>query len=168
MQVTPSCLTPIIGWGPAGMAAVGNPGGPGDPRTKRLEAGLATAQAVAAEVQVQLEKKKLEYDEMRDRLLAKDSNQFSEIRKLRAKVAELQGQLLEQQADTRFKLDEALKASEAEAGRLARDNLLLREQLATMSTAVQGIMTQRLAKATSEQRAQEAIKGEADRKLQLQ
>jgi hypothetical protein len=53
---------------------------------KRLEAQLAAAQNLQKETEAKLEKKRSDYDEMRDRMLAKDLVQFAEIKKLRTKV----------------------------------------------------------------------------------
>jgi hypothetical protein len=70
----------------AARAPMAGAAGSAEARMKRLEAQLAAAQSLQKETEAKLEKKRSDYDEMRDRMLAKDLVQFAEIKKLRTKV----------------------------------------------------------------------------------
>ena len=64
--------------------------------------------------------------------------------------------------------EEQKRRFEEESARLAADNEVLREQLATMSTSVTSMMQARSSKASAEKQQREALAAEADRRMREQ
>lgn len=86
-------------------SAVGGDAG----RMRRLEMQLEGARTAQRDAEDALARRRLDYDALRDRSMAKERTQFIEIRKLRQQVSDLQSKLADQQSDTQHKVSLLLR-----------------------------------------------------------
>ncbi|KAG1664996.1 hypothetical protein FOA52_014676 [Chlamydomonas sp. UWO 241] len=157
----------------SGVAAGGGGGGGGGGAfaatvKKMMEQQLNSATAKLAATESRLMAKRAEAEEFRERMLAKDFQQTSEIRKMRETTKEARDALVQEKGLARHREEAAQKRFEEEVARLSVDNDALRAQMASVSSSVSSMIEMHSAKTGAAVKTAEASADEVARTVREQ
>ncbi|KAG2433847.1 hypothetical protein HXX76_008203 [Chlamydomonas incerta] len=137
-------------------------------QVRKLEGQLAQARSTAQQYEERLTARKEEMEAVRERMAGKEHAQFSEIKKLRAQVADLTKQLDAERTDSNNKLEDARRRSEEECARLMKDIDVLRSQLSQVTGSVGSLVEKHTAAITAEKRQRDAARKHVEQVMQQQ